>query len=73
MSLSTEVYYFPFTSFRELIDGIVLFDENKNPVGKSKKAAAKGITQVVISRITMAAPGMSKLINLYCEFVTRGR
>lgn len=25
-----------------------------------QKAAVKGITQVVISRITMAAPGMSK-------------
>jgi len=50
-------------SFRELIDGIVVFDENSNPVGKSTKAAAKGITQVVISRITMAAPGMSKLLS----------
>ncbi|XP_020628078.1 sideroflexin-2-like [Orbicella faveolata] len=48
----------PLTRQREIIDGIVVFDENNNPVGKSKKAAAKGITQVVISRITMAAPGM---------------
>ena len=50
-------------SFREIIDGIVVFDENNNPVGKSKKAAAKGITQVVISRITMAAPGMSEFTS----------
>ena len=40
-----------------------MFDEDKNPVGKSKKAASKGITQVVISRVTMAAPGMSELLN----------
>lgn len=57
--------YWPFLiinyyCFREIIDGIVVFDENNNPVGKSKKAAAKGITQVVISRIAMAAPGMSE-------------
>ncbi|XP_015771088.1 PREDICTED: sideroflexin-2-like [Acropora digitifera] len=43
---------------REIIDGIVVFDENDNPLGKSKKAAVKGITQVVISRVAMAAPGM---------------
>ena len=40
-----------------------MFDENNNPVGKSKKAATKGITQVVISRITMAAPGMSEFTS----------
>lgn len=33
-------------------------DENQNEVGHSQRAAAVGITQVVISRITMAAPGM---------------
>ena len=49
--------------FREIIDGIVVFDENDNPVGKSKKAATTGITQVVISRITMATPGMSELLG----------
>lgn len=38
-----------------------MFDENDNPVGKSKKAATTGITQVVISRVTMATPGMSEL------------
>lgn len=39
----------------------MVFDKNGNPVGKSKKAAVKGITQVVISRVAMAAPGMSEL------------
>lgn len=32
-----------------------------NTIGKSRVAAAKGITQVVISRIIMAAPGMMVL------------
>ena len=54
---------------REIIDGIVVFDENNNPVGKSKKAAAKGITQVVISRVTMAAPGMSEFIYVVIIFI----
>ena len=57
---SSLLAFFGYCFGRELIDGIVVFDENNNPVGKSKKAAAKGITQVVISRITMAAPGMSE-------------
>lgn len=38
--------------------GIDVEDENRKVVGKSRIAAATGITQVVISRITMAAPGM---------------
>lgn len=57
-----------FFSSREIIDGIVIFDENNNPVGKSKKAAVKGITQVVISRITMATPGMSELLIIVYFF-----
>uniref|UniRef100_A0A8D0BJP3 Sidoreflexin n=1 Tax=Salvator merianae TaxID=96440 RepID=A0A8D0BJP3_SALMN len=48
----------PLMRQQELINGITVTDENDNPLGKSKKAAVKGITQVVISRITMAAPGM---------------
>lgn len=42
----------------ELADGIAVFDENGNQVTRSRYAAAKGITQVVISRVAMAAPGM---------------
>ncbi|EFX71151.1 hypothetical protein DAPPUDRAFT_309196 [Daphnia pulex] len=45
----------------ELINGIVVYDENGNAVTESRLAAAKGITQVVISRIAMAAPGMTLL------------
>lgn len=47
-----------------------MFDEDNNPVGKSKKAATKGITQVVISRVTMAAPGMSELLNPLAFLIT---
>ncbi|XP_069016363.1 sideroflexin-2 isoform X2 [Embiotoca jacksoni] len=43
---------------KEILNGIAVTDENGNKLGHSKKAAAKGITQVVVSRITMAAPGM---------------
>lgn len=42
----------------ELKCGIEVEDENGNIVGKSRLAAASGITQVVFSRIVMAAPGM---------------
>jgi tricarboxylate carrier len=43
---------------RELMQGIPIFDENGNRVGESTKAASKAISQVVISRIIMAMPGM---------------
>uniref|UniRef100_A0A0B6YIX4 Sidoreflexin n=1 Tax=Arion vulgaris TaxID=1028688 RepID=A0A0B6YIX4_9EUPU len=42
----------------ELTTGVDLTDENFNYVTKSKYAAVKGISQVVISRIFMAAPSM---------------
>lgn len=45
---------------RELLNGVVVYDEHGNAIGSSKKAAQKGISQVVLSRIIMAAPGMSK-------------
>ncbi|XP_019341559.1 sideroflexin-2 isoform X1 [Alligator mississippiensis] len=48
----------PMMRQQELINGIAVTDENNNELGLSKRAAAKGITQVVISRIAMAAPGM---------------
>ena len=49
----------------ELINGIALMDENGNYVTDSKLAAAKGISQVVFSRIFMAFPGMSKLREFF--------
>lgn len=48
----------PLMRQNELKTGIDVEDENGNIVGKSRLASGYGITQVVISRITMAAPGM---------------
>ncbi|XP_054838291.1 sideroflexin-2 isoform X2 [Eublepharis macularius] len=48
----------PLMRQQELINGITVTDENDNRLGESRRAAVKGITQVVISRVTMAAPGM---------------
>lgn len=42
----------------EIIQGVDVEDENGNIVGKSRLSSAVGITQVTISRICMAAPGM---------------
>ncbi|KAL5021109.1 hypothetical protein ScPMuIL_000264 [Solemya velum] len=43
---------------REITNGIPVFDENGNKLGESKMAAKKAISQVVMSRIMMATPGM---------------
>lgn len=48
----------PLMRQNELKTGIEVEDENGNVVGKSRLASAYGITQVVVSRIVMAAPGM---------------
>lgn len=48
----------PLMRQNELIYGIDIQDENGNIVGKSRVAAAKGISQVILSRIAMCAPGM---------------
>uniref|UniRef100_A0A667YQP5 Sidoreflexin n=3 Tax=Myripristis murdjan TaxID=586833 RepID=A0A667YQP5_9TELE len=48
----------PMMRQQEILNGIAVTDENGNKLGHSRKAAIKGITQVVISRVTMAAPGM---------------
>ncbi|XP_071447872.1 sideroflexin-2 [Hetaerina americana] len=51
----------PLMRQNELYYGIDVCDENGNVIGQSKFAAMKGITQVVTSRIAMAAPGMTIL------------
>lgn len=43
---------------RELQHGIPITDENDNRLGESTKAAQQAISQVVVSRILMASPGM---------------
>ncbi len=48
---------------RELKEGIAIVDENGNRLGNSKIAAKWAIAQVVLSRIGMAAPGMSQSFN----------
>ncbi|XP_071828480.1 sideroflexin-2-like [Apostichopus japonicus] len=51
----------PMMRQQELMTGIAITDGEGKEIGKSKKAARKGIGQVVFSRITMAAPGMCVL------------
>ncbi|XP_050420590.1 sideroflexin-2 [Adelges cooleyi] len=48
----------PLMRQNELLTGVDVFDADKNRVGCSKLAAAKGISQVILSRIVMCAPGM---------------
>ncbi|GFO36857.1 sideroflexin [Plakobranchus ocellatus] len=43
---------------KELLSGIPIFDENGKRFGESKRAATSAISQVVVSRIIMAMPGM---------------
>lgn len=42
----------------EILKGIDVLDENGNKMCQSRLAAVKGISQVIISRIVMCAPGM---------------
>jgi len=48
----------PLTRQNEIVEGVRCTDANGNEVAHSKTAAAKGISQVVFSRITIATPGM---------------
>lgn len=45
-------------------------DENGKPIGTSRKAAKLAISQVVLSRIGMAVPGMSMTFRLYRNMTT---
>uniref|UniRef100_A0A667HHK8 Sideroflexin-1 n=1 Tax=Lynx canadensis TaxID=61383 RepID=A0A667HHK8_LYNCA len=49
----------PLMRQRELKVGIPVTDESGNRLGESANAAKQAITQVVVSRILMAAPGMA--------------
>uniref|UniRef100_A0A8C9WHP6 Sidoreflexin n=1 Tax=Scleropages formosus TaxID=113540 RepID=A0A8C9WHP6_SCLFO len=55
----------PLMRQRELKHGIPIMDENGNRLGESTKAAQQAITQVVISRILMASPGMGYLPGIF--------
>ncbi|XP_071560273.1 sideroflexin-2-like [Temnothorax nylanderi] len=48
----------PLMRQNEIANGVDLVDEDGRKLTKSKLAAVKGISQVVISRIVMCAPGM---------------
>jgi tricarboxylate carrier len=48
----------PLMRQNEIINGITLYDSDGKLATNSKKAAQIGISQVVFSRVTMAAPGM---------------
>ncbi len=47
-----------FLLFSELSEGIPVLTDEGEEVGRSVAAAKKGITEVVVSRIVMAVPGM---------------
>uniref|UniRef100_A0A8C4SMB0 Sidoreflexin n=1 Tax=Erpetoichthys calabaricus TaxID=27687 RepID=A0A8C4SMB0_ERPCA len=59
----------PLMRQRELKFGIPITDENDNRLGESSKAAQQAITQVVVSRILMAAPGMGE----YFLYINTGK
>ena len=54
--------------YSELIEGIDVLDENGEVVGQSKAAARSAITQVTLSRIIMATPGMGNGSFFYTFF-----
>ena len=48
--------------YREVTHGIPVFTKDGQRVGDSKPAAVQAITQVVMSRIFMATPGMREFL-----------
>ncbi|CAG5120088.1 unnamed protein product, partial [Candidula unifasciata] len=56
----------------EITQGVAVMDENGNYVTKSKYAAVKGISQVVLSRIFMAAPSMT-ILPVFMERLEKTR
>lgn len=50
----------PLMRQKEIKEGIEVYDVDGNKLGQSKVAAKKAIREVVLSRIAMASPGMSK-------------
>lgn len=58
------------TLCRELEYGIHVYDEEGKELGKSKVAAQKAITQVVVSRVSMATPGMGQCTNIGPDLLT---
>uniref|UniRef100_W8C293 Sidoreflexin n=1 Tax=Ceratitis capitata TaxID=7213 RepID=W8C293_CERCA len=49
----------PMMRLREILNGVVLLNDQGREVGASKRAAITGIALVVLSRISMAIPGMT--------------
>ncbi|KAH8247333.1 hypothetical protein KR038_002739 [Drosophila bunnanda] len=62
----------PCMRMQELRNGVVLLDENNTEMGVSKKAAAVGISAVILSRIAMAIPGMTLTPMLMNNLEKRG-
>ncbi|XP_020798430.1 sideroflexin-1 [Drosophila serrata] len=62
----------PCMRMQELRNGVVLLDENNTEMGVSKKAAAVGISSVILSRIAMALPGMTLTPMLMNNLEKRG-
>ena len=57
--------------FREVMHGIPVFTEDGERVGLSKRAAVKAIAQVVVSRVSMATPGMCKWCCIFIFSIFR--
>lgn len=60
----------PLMRQNELIEGVDLADEDGNKLTQSRLAAAKGISQVTVSRIIMCAPGMCILPPIMAKLET---